>query len=152
MSKLTEPMKAIIRNYNAGSVATVNQDGTPAVSPKATFVIIDDRSIAFGNIRSPGTVDNIRVRPAVEVNFIDVLTRRAVRIRGQAEIVEKVSEQGVRLVPFFEELWSPYLAQMHNFVMISISGAELILSPSYDVGHTERELFETNLAKLSALG
>ena len=60
MTKLTAPMKRLIANYNAGSVATTNEDGTPAVSPKATFVVIDDGCIAFGNIRSPDTVANIR--------------------------------------------------------------------------------------------
>jgi len=75
-------------------VATTNEDGTPAVSPKVTFVIVDDGCIAFGNIRSPGTVANIRTRPDVEVNFIDVLTRRAVRVKGRAEIVERESETG----------------------------------------------------------
>ena len=74
MSKLTEPMKRLIQNYSAGAVATLNEDGTPAVSPKATFVVIDDGCIAFGNIRSPGTVANIRSCPDVEVNFIDVLS------------------------------------------------------------------------------
>ncbi len=78
---ITEAMQQLIENYSVGAVATVNADGTPAVSPKATFVIVDKQCIAFGHIRSPGTVANIAVRPDVEVNFIDVLTRRAVRIK-----------------------------------------------------------------------
>ena len=107
MNKLTEPMKKLIATYSAGAVATTNEDGTPAVSPKATFVVVDDTRIAFGNIRSPGTVANIRSRPDVEVNFIDVLARRAVRVKGRAEIVEKESEAGRRMAPAFEELWGP---------------------------------------------
>ena len=91
---LTEPMKRLIENYCAGAVATIDADGLPAVSPKATFVIVDDKCLAFGNIRSPGSAANIRSRPAVEVNFIDVLTRRAVRVRGQGEVVDKESETG----------------------------------------------------------
>jgi len=151
MNKLTQSMKEIIQNYNAGSVATVNEDGTPAVSPKATFVVINDEHIAFGNIRSPKTVANIRVRPAVEINFIDVLARRAVRVAGQAGIVGKTSEKGQALMPAFMALWEPYVVDMDNFVSIVVTRTELILSPSYDVGYTREELFETNLAKLSAL-
>ena len=151
MNKLTDPMKQIIKIYNAGAVATINQDGTPAVSPKATFVIIDDKCIAFGNIRSPGTIANIRACPDVEVNFVDVLTRRAVRVKGRAEVVEKNSEKGQELLPSFETHWAPYLKQMQDFVSIDITRAELILSPAYDVGHTEEELFRVNLEKLSAL-
>ena len=48
---LTEEMQYIIRNFNAGSVATVDADGRPKVSPKATFLILDDATIAFANIR-----------------------------------------------------------------------------------------------------
>ena len=151
MEKLTAPMKRLIANYNAGAVGTINEDGTPAVSPKATFVVIDDGCIAFGNIRSPGTVTNIRSRPDVEVNFIDVLTRRAVRVRGRAEIVDKESEAGRRLLPAFQKHWAPYLDRMQNFVSISITHAELILSPAYDVGHTAEELRRVNLDKLAGL-
>ncbi len=151
MSNLTEPMKRLIENYCAGAVATINDDGTPAVSPKATFVVIDDACIAFGNIRSPGTVANIRSRPDVEVNFIDVLTRRAVRVKGRAEVIEKESEAAKRLLPAFETHWAPYLNVMQNFVSISIQHAELILSPAYDVGHTAEELRRVNLDKLSSL-
>lgn len=151
MSHLTEAMKTLIRNYNAASVATVNDDGTPAVSPKATFVIIDSSCIAFGNIRSPGTVKNIRSRPHVELNFIDVLTRRAVRIKGTAAIVEKDAAAAQALMPQFKALWESYLDSMDNFVRIDIQHAELILSPAYDIGLTADELAKTNMDKLSAL-
>jgi len=151
MAKLSEPMKQIIRNYNAGSVATVNDDGSPAVSPKATFVIIDDESIAYGDIRSPGTSANLIERPAVEVNFIDILARVAVRVKGSAQIVAKDSELGQRIMPHFEELWSTYIELMSDFVFISIDNAELITSPAYDIGLKRDELIKTNFDKLSKL-
>ena len=151
MAKLTTPMKRLIENHTAGSVATVNDDGTPAVSPKATFVIVDDSCIAFGNIRSPGTVANINNRADVEVSFIDVVTRRAVRVKGKAEVCEKESAAGRRLVPAFEALWAPYIELMDSFVAISIVKAELILSPAYDLGHSAAELREVNLRKLTAM-
>ena len=152
MNKLTEPMKKLITTYSAGAVATTNDDGTPAVSPKATFVVVDDEHVAFGNIRSPGTVANIRSRPDVEVNFIDVLTRRAVRVKGRAAIVETGSEAGQGLLPAFEEHWAPYLESMENFVCISVTHAELILSPAYDIGHTAADLRRVNLEKLAGTG
>ena len=151
MSKLTKPMRWIIENYSVGAVATVNEDGTPAVSPKATFVVIDDGKIVFGNIRSPGTVANIRLNSAIEVIFTDVLTRRAVRVKGRAEIIDKNSESGQGLLPAFEINWSPYLDHIQNFVSISVTHAELILSPAYDFGHTAEELRLINLDKLSKL-
>ena len=81
---LTAEMKKLISEHRAGMVATVNDDGTPSVSPKATFVILNDTTIAFGNLRSPGTIKNIGKRSAAEVCFIDVLARKAVRVSGTA--------------------------------------------------------------------
>ena len=151
MHSLTEPMKQIIRNYSAGAVATVNADGSPSVSPKATFVIVDDGCIAYGNIRSPGSSANLLKRPRVEVSFTDILARMAVRVGGSAQVVAKDSEVGQQLMPCFEELWSAYLEVMQDFVCISIEQAELISSPAYDVGLTRHELVKTNFEKLSKL-
>ena len=151
MDRLSEAMKQLIRNYSAGAVASVNADGSPAVSPKATFVIVDDRRIAYGNIRSPGTSRNLRERPAVEVSFVDVLARLAVRVRGSAEVVPRDSAAARELMPHFEAAWSAYLDVMQEFVSISIESAELITSPAYDVGLKRDELVRTNFEKLSKL-
>ena len=97
---LTDDMKTLITHHRAGMVATINDDGTPSVSPKATFVIIDDGRIAVGNIRSPGTVANLRKRPQVEICFIDVVTRKAVRVTGTAGIVSKAAAEPVLMTAF----------------------------------------------------
>ncbi|WP_136656312.1 pyridoxamine 5'-phosphate oxidase family protein [Nitratireductor sp. XY-223] len=147
---LTGEMTRLIRDHTAGMVATVNEDGTPAVSPKATFVVFDEQTLAFGNLRSPGTLANIRRNAAVEVCFIDVLARKAVRIKGTASIISK-SKASAGMIAAFEEAWGDYLALMSAFVSISVSEAELILSPAYDIGHTEEDLRAANLARLNAL-
>ena len=147
---LTTEMKQLISNHSAGMVATINGDGTPSVSPKATFVIVDDATIAFANIRSPGTLANLGERPSVEVCFIDVLTRKAVRVTGTATIVRKEKADGV-LLSAFESGWAPYVSSMSAFVIIAVAAAELILSPAYDLDFTEDELRATNLAKLNSL-
>ena len=118
---LTEEMKALIRAYSAGSVATINADGTPSVSPKATFVVVDDETLAFGHLRSPGTLANLRANPAVEVCFTDVLSRKAVRVTGTASIVGKV-EAPQRLWDAFNEAWEDYVPYMPEFVVIKVSG------------------------------
>jgi general stress protein 26 len=147
---LTAEMQRLIRDHSAGMVATVNDSGAPSVSPKATFVIVDDETIAFGNIRSPGTLANLRQRPPVEVCFIDVLARKAVRVTGTAAIVAK-SEADSDLAAAFEDIWAPYVPLMSSFVTITVSAAELILSPAYDLDYTEDELRRINLARLNAL-
>ncbi len=147
---LTSDMKTLITNHRAGMVATINDDGTPSVSPKATFVIVNDVRIAVGNIRSPGTVANLRKRPAVEVCFIDVLTRKAVRATGTAVITPK-AQADATLIAAFKPDWADYLDLISAFIDITVTAAELILSPAYDVGHTEDELRAQNLTKLNAL-
>ncbi|MCY6379914.1 pyridoxamine 5'-phosphate oxidase family protein [Hoeflea prorocentri] len=147
---LTTDMIELIRNYPAGMVATVNEDRTPSVSPKATFVIIDDRTIAFGNLRSPGTLANIRRHPAVEVCFLDVLARKALRVTGTGSIISK-SKASTAMIAAFDDAWGDYLPLMSAFVSIAISEAEPILSPAYDVGHSEADLRAANLKKLNQL-
>jgi predicted pyridoxine 5'-phosphate oxidase superfamily flavin-nucleotide-binding protein len=53
---LSPDMKRIIEQQRLGFVATAAPDGTPNLSPKGTFVVLDDATIAFGEIRSPGTI------------------------------------------------------------------------------------------------
>ncbi len=147
---LTDEMKALIIAHSAGMVATVNDDGAPSVSPKATFVVLDNATIAFGNIRSPGTVANLRARPAVEICFIDVIARKSIRVTGKATIVAKEDADG-GLAKAFEDAWAPYVPMMSAYVVIAVSAAEMILSPAYDIGFTEDELRKSNLEKLQAL-
>ncbi|PPR25967.1 MAG: hypothetical protein CFH40_00200 [Alphaproteobacteria bacterium MarineAlpha10_Bin3] len=147
---LTQEMKKIVTDHSAGMVATVDEAGRPVVSPKATFVIVDDATIAFGNIRSPGTLANIAVRPQIEICFIDVLTRKALRVTGSARVVEK-SAASVKMAKAFEAGWGDYLELITVYVEIAISDVEIILSPAYDAGHTETELRMANLAHLQGL-
>ena len=84
---LTEEMKKIVTDHSVGMVATIDDSGRPMVSPKATFVIVDDATIAYGNISSLGTLANLARRPEVEICFIDTLTRKALRVTGGARIV-----------------------------------------------------------------
>ncbi len=147
---LDDEMTTLIQDHRAGMVATVNDEGAPMVSPKATFVIIDDKTLAFGHIRSPGTLANLRKRPAVEICFIDVVTRRAVRVTGQATIHRKADASPV-LLAAFERDWRDYLSYMSAFVTIDIEAAAMILSPAYDLGISKDELRRSNLEKLNAL-
>ena len=148
MKTLTGEMVTLIRNYSLGPLATIGDDGSPAVSPKATFVVIDEQRIAYGNIRSPGTRRNLQARPAVEVLFCDVLARLAVRVRGRAVIVERDSDSGRALLPLFEQYWAPYIDLMQDFVAIDIERADLIKSPGYDIGLSREQLVRANIEKL----
>ena len=147
---LTEEMKSIIRTYPVGFVASVNADGTPNLSPKGTFVVLNDMQLAFGHIRSPGTIGNSAERPMIEVNFLDVLSRKAVRLRGRAKMFFKgVPEFGPLLGAL--SVWKGYTELMKAVVRVDIEKATLILSPAYDIGHTEAQLRARYKAKFTSL-
>lgn len=147
---LTEDMRSIIAAYPLGFVASVNRDGTPNLSPKGTFVVLNGRQLVFGHIRSPGTIGNIADRPTVEINFLDVLARKAVRVRGQARVFTRSATE---FAPLFAALavWKDYSAIMKAVVRVDIEKAALVLSPAYDLGNTEAQLREQYRAKFTSL-
>jgi len=147
---LNDEMQTLIRTHTAGFVATIREDGSAAVSPKATFVVVDDRTIACGNIRSPGTASNLRRSPACEICFLDPLTRKAVRVSGNGTMIGK-AVASKQLTGLFEKYWADYLPHITGFMVFDLTSAELILSPAYDHGATEEELARTNKAKMAAL-
>ncbi len=84
MAVLSEAMKRVVSEQKLGYVASVCADGTPNLSPKGTFLVLDDGHIMFGEIRSPGTVKNLATTPVVEVNFVDAFARKGFRAKGPA--------------------------------------------------------------------
>ena len=147
---LTAEMQSIITTHSCGFVATIDGDGRPAVSPKATFVVVDERTVACGNIRSPGTARNLRASAACEICFLDPLARKAVRVRASGSVVARAAA-APELVAKFEQAWADYLPHMTGFFVFDLSSAELVLSPAYDYGHTQEELVASNKAKMAAL-
>jgi predicted pyridoxine 5'-phosphate oxidase superfamily flavin-nucleotide-binding protein len=70
-AKLTADMKRVVVEQRLAFVATVCPDGTPNLSPKGTISVWDDDHLVFADIRSPGTITNLRKNPAVEINVVD---------------------------------------------------------------------------------
>lgn len=134
---LTPDMKRLIEEQRLGFVATVAPDGTPNVSPKGTFAVLDDRTIAFGEIRSPGTIRNLRANPRVEVNFVDVFVRKGYRFAGTATVVERGEASFDLLLP---DLRSSLAPRIRAIVTIAVTRALPLTSPAYDDGKTEPEL------------
>ena len=147
---ISTDMKSIITTHSCGFVATLAGDGTPAVSPKATFVVIDDTTLACGNIRSPGTAKNLRVNAACEVCFLDPLARKAVRVKATGKVIARAAA-GADLLATFEQAWTEYLPHMTGFFVFDVQSVELVLSPAYDYGHSEAELVASNKAKMAGL-
>lgn len=147
---LTDVMKRIIRENTIGLVATVTPEGAPAVSPKATVVILDDTHIAFSDIRSPQTARNLKANPAVELNFIDVFRRQACRLAGTATYHAK-GEDGFAALSHHFTPWDYLAERIRGYVVVEITKAQHVLSPAYDVGAEEEALKAEWLEKYNAM-
>ena len=86
---LTADMKRVVAEHPLGYVATAAADGTPNVSPKGTFFVVDDTTIAFAEIRSPVTLRNLQANPRIEVNFVDPFVRKGYRFAGTAKVLPR---------------------------------------------------------------
>jgi hypothetical protein len=136
---LTADMKRVVREQRLGYVATVNADGTPNLSPKGTFAVVDDATIAFAELRSPGTLRNVRANPAIEVNVIDPFTRKGYRFAGTASVTARGAPGFDAVAGAFSDQ-GDLASRMRAVVTIAVATARPLTSPAYDRGATEAEL------------
>src|ERR1041384_7161149 len=106
MGTLTDEMKRVVEGQRLGFVATVCPDGTPNLSPKGTVCVLDDDHLIFADIRSPGTVANLRTNPNIEVNVVDPLIRKGYRFKGKADVFD-TGPKFDRLLAFFSNRGVP---------------------------------------------
>ena len=134
-------MIRVVEEQKIGYVATVNSDGTPNLSPKGTFIVLDESHLMFGEVRSPNTVKNIADNPVVEVNFVDIFARKGLRCRGQARFIREFDEEFDKLMPPFRIQWGDELCSLfHGIVVIELESTSMMLSPAYDIGSKEADL------------
>ena len=135
---LTADMKRVVDEQRLGFVATVCPDGTPNLSPKGTTAVWDDDHLVFANIRSPGTLANLRQNASVEINVVDPFARRGYRFKGVGTVLESgaLYEEAIA---FYKERGSRVSA-IREVVMVRVQSAQPIDSPAYDVGLTEDEV------------
>ena len=81
-AKLTADMKRVVAEQRLAFVATVCPDGTPNLSPKGTISVWDDEHLVFADIRTPGTITNLRKNPAVEINVVDPFAHKGYVVRS----------------------------------------------------------------------
>lgn len=140
MGMLSDDMQRVVREQRLGFVATVCPDGTPNLSPKGTLTVWDDDHLVFADIRSPATMRNLRINPAVEINVVDPITRKGYRFKGKATVVDRGQlKDDVR--EFYSSRWIDTgkgrgELDLHSFVLIKVEEALPLVSPSYDDGQT----------------
>jgi predicted pyridoxine 5'-phosphate oxidase superfamily flavin-nucleotide-binding protein len=149
MGILTDDMKRIVLEQRLGFVATVCPDGTPNLSPKGTTTVWDDDHLVFANIRSAGTLANLRENPSVEVNVVDPFVRKGYRFKGVASILESGAVYD-RAIDFYKARGSQ-VNLIREIVLIRVTSAHPMDSPAYDIGMTEdevRDRWERHFASL----
>ena len=139
-------MEKLIKENTIGLVATVTPDGYPAVSPKATTIVLDSTHLAFIDLRSPKTKRNIKANPFVELNYIDVFRRQECRIKGKATYIERDDKKFDGMSKNFTA-WSSLFEKAKGVFVVEILNAQKILSPAYDDGADEELLKSEWLAK-----
>jgi predicted pyridoxine 5'-phosphate oxidase superfamily flavin-nucleotide-binding protein len=138
MGILTADMKRIVEEQRLGFVATVCPDGTPNLSPKGTTTVWDDDHLIFANIKSPGTLANLRQNASVEVNVVDPFVRKGYRFKGVATILQSGAEYD-RAVEFYKARGSR-VDLIREIVLIRVQFTQPVDSPAYDIGMTEDEV------------
>lgn len=137
MGILTADMKRVVTEQRLGFVATVCPDGTPNLSPKGTTAVWDDDHLIFANIRSPGTVANLRQHESVEVNVVDTVLRKGYRFKGVGSVLEHGALYE-KAIAFYKE--RGVTSTIREVVLVRVQSAHPIDSPAYDLGLTEDEV------------
>lgn len=127
---LDDDMRQMVAGTILCFVATVNEDGSPNLSPKSSLRVHDDTHLMFANMASPGTVRNLRRDPRVELNCVDIFSRRGYRFIGQATVHSGDD-------PLYLSLKTDVAAEhgaaipVHDAVLVEILAATAVISPAY---------------------
>lgn len=148
---LSAEAQRIIAQFPLGFVATVTAEGRPAVSPKGTFLVLDQGTLAFGEIRSPQTLANLSARPELEVCFADPFVRKGVRLRGPATVLSRGAPEFEALIPLWRAVWGGLSQRINRIVQIKVAAASPLSTPPYDTGATEEEMIALYKAKYAEI-
>ena len=134
---ITEKIKNFVNFQKLGYVATISVDNTPNLSPKGTIVVLDESYLAFADIHSPQTVENLKHNPAIEINVVDPFSRRGYRFKGIAEIIS-TGDKFDKIISHYKE--TGVKSSIETIIAVKIEKLSEVLSPLYDLGYTEEEL------------
>lgn len=94
MATLTEKQAQLLLDKNFGSLATLNPDGSPMVTP--VWVDWDGEHVLVNTLRARAKPGNIERDPRVEISVVNSENPyQHVRIAGHAELVEEGAEEQI---------------------------------------------------------
>lgn len=85
MVTMTESMKELVKNGKC-LVATAGKDEWPNVGPKGSVIVVDDSTLAFGEVTGKQTYQNLLENPKVAIAVVDYEKRVGYRFVGPAEL------------------------------------------------------------------
>jgi predicted pyridoxine 5'-phosphate oxidase superfamily flavin-nucleotide-binding protein len=92
MAKLTAEMSNFIekeRDPTMVFIGTSSKDGIPNIAAKGTFIsILDDETIAYADVFSLKTLENVRQNPHVTIAVINAKNFKGYQFKGLAEVVK----------------------------------------------------------------
>ena len=139
MGTLNEEMRRVVEEQRLGYAATVCPDGTPNLSPKGTTAVWDADRLIFADIRSPGTVENLRWNPTIEVNVVDPISRKGTRFKGTGMVLTE-GDLFDEALEFYRE--RGVVNEIRAVVLVEVERVLSLTSPAYDLGATEEEVRE----------
>ena len=137
MTEISDEIRSFVNFQKLGYVATVSADNTPNLSPKGTIIVIDESHLAFADIRSPQTIENLKKNPSIEINVVDPIHRKGFRFKGKGGIIDNGKQ--------FEEVLEQYKkngikSKINAIVIVTVEKVNEVTSPSYDLGIAEDDL------------
>ncbi len=137
MIVISNKIRNFINFQKLGYVATVSSDNSPNLSPKGTIIAIDESHLAFADIRSPQTIENLRHNSSIEINVVDPIRRKGFRFKGTGKIISE-GKQFKKILVQYEK--NGIKSKINSIVIVSVETLSEVSSPSYDLGMTEDEL------------
>ena len=137
MIVISNKIRSFVNFQKLGYVATVSSDNSPNLSPKGTIIVIDESHLAFADIRSPQTIENLRHNSSIEINVVDPIRRKGFRFMGEGQIISEGTQ--------FSEILEQYKrngikSKINAIVVVTVNKLSEVISPSYDLGMKEDEL------------
>jgi uncharacterized protein len=124
-------MKKLVDEQSLCFAATVSPDGSPNLSPKGTVFVWSDSDLAFFDLASPQTVENLKRDARMELNVVDQRTRTGFRFKGTARVTTSLSDLLEARSRYPGD--PPSEARIRALVVVEVTEARPLISPACEL-------------------
>jgi uncharacterized protein len=140
MTEITTDMEAIFKQATLSFVATVNEDGTPYLSPKASLTV-KNGVLYFTDIASPRTILNLSAIPPSKSTVVDIFQRRGYRFKGRALVLPPNDDESLKIANWVRAT-NGLEYPVDHVVKIETTSITPLLSPAHVFAHPPRSQAE----------